>query len=333
MGSSATGPSQTGEGGTADGGKSRLGTSVYSIVAVPSPAPQRRVFRPARRVSWGTRLFAFLVLMLAIGTAGAFFVVLLPQRVAALAQLEGNELSIAQKGAADVSTSVTGLWNDLAAKGSMSLSPDQLVQDLALSRRTETSADTTLGHVQAGETYLAQIDGIPFQLHTPAIVATDRPVILHLEKTLGAAIKLAHGATLQLTIAQHLSQDAATLNGSLAASLNSRDWSAAARTAATLVTDVKTQEDAAADPETLLDPLWSKWMDAMIAYANTAQQYSLASGGGQTQTAQQLNRALAAAHDQIGAALAAAQNNAAVWQAKTVQPLIETTTKELAAGS
>ena len=53
------------------------------------------MFRPARRVSWGTRIFALLVFLVAVGAIGAFLAVLLPQQVAKLAQMEGNELVLA----------------------------------------------------------------------------------------------------------------------------------------------------------------------------------------------------------------------------------------------
>ena len=65
------------------------------------------MFRPARRVNWGTRIFAFLVLLLAVGAIGAFLEVMLPQQVAKLAQLEANELMLARQGTSDVNTSVT----------------------------------------------------------------------------------------------------------------------------------------------------------------------------------------------------------------------------------
>jgi hypothetical protein len=170
-------------------------------------------------------------------------------------------------------------------------------------------------------------------LHPAAISASDRPALLHLEQSLGAAIKLAHGATLQLTIAQHVNQDAQTLAGPLGQSLAAHDWTTASRTAANIQQDLKSEETPAADPEALLDPLWTAWMDGMIGYANSAQQYSLASAAGQTQSAQQLARAMAAASDRAGAAMAAAQAGAPAWQQKTVQPLVDTLRKELAAGS
>jgi hypothetical protein len=98
--------------------------------------------------------------------------------------------------------------------------------------------------------------------------------------------------------------------------------------------DLKTQQPPASDPEALLDPLWSKWVDAMLAVANSAQQLSLASAGGQSQQAQQASRSLDAARAQLTATFAAAQNDAAAWQAKTIQPLLDTVASEkLAAGA
>jgi hypothetical protein len=291
------------------------------------------VFRPARRVSWGTRIFAGLVFILAVGAVAAFVILVLPSQIATLSQSEARELRTGRQATADVSASVATLWGDVASKGSLSLPDDRLNRDLALSQATEKAAEDALGHVQAAESYLAQIDGIPFQLHPAAISASDRPALLHLEKSLGAAIKLAHGATLQLTIAQHVNQDAQTLAGPLSQSLAAHDWTAASRTAASIQQDLKFQETPAADPEALLDPLWTTWMDAMIGYASSAQQFSLTSAAGQTQSAQQLARAMAAANDRTGAAMAAAQAGAPAWQQKTVQPVVDTLRKELAAGS
>ena len=74
---------------------------------------------------------------MAVGAIGAFLEVLLPQQVAKLAEMEGNELVQARKGTADVNTAVAGLWADLAPKGSMTLSADRMTEDLALAKRTE----------------------------------------------------------------------------------------------------------------------------------------------------------------------------------------------------
>jgi hypothetical protein len=301
-------------------------------VALPRPAPQRRIFRPSRSTSWATRIFAVLVLVLAVGAMGAVVEVVLPQRVASLAGLEASEMVTARKSTSDVGAGVNTLWTELAAKGSMNLPNDRLTQDLATSQALEKSQGDALSHVQAAEAYITQTQAIPFQLHTPAFIATDRPALTHLEKALAPAASLAHAATLQLTIAQHMGKDLTTL-ANLKASLNSRDWAGASRTAASLATDVKAQQQAVADTEALVDPLWSKWMDAIITYAGAAQQYSLASASGQPGSARQFANQMSAANDQINATLAAAQGGAAAWQAKMVQPLITTMTTELAAGS
>ena len=289
------------------------------------------VFRPARRVSWATRIFAVLVLLLAAGAIGAFLEVVLPQRVAQLAQLEGNELAQARKGAADSGTAVGGLWLDISAKGGISLTADQLSKDLALAKATEKSADEALSHVQAAQTYMSQADGLPFQFHSPSFIAADRPALQHLDKALQATIKLTHGATLQLTVAQHLIQDAQTISGSLYPSLGARAWTDAARTASALTTDLTSQQAPVSDPEALLDPLWSKWLDAMVAVATSAKQLSLASAAGQSQQAQQASRGLEAAKAQLVATFAEAQNGTAAWHAKVVQPLLDTISKERAA--
>jgi hypothetical protein len=289
------------------------------------------VFRPARRVSWATWIFAILVLLLAGGAVGAFLEVVLPQRVAQLAQSEAGELALARKGATDASTAVEGLWTEISAKGGISLSADQATKDLALAQATEKSADDALSHVKAAETYMSQADGLPFQFHSPAFIAADRPVLQHLDQALQATIKLTHAATLQLTLAQHLNQDALTISGSLTTSVNARAWTDAARTASALTTELKAQQPPVSDPEALLDPLWSKWVDAMLAVATSTQQLSLASAGGQTQQAQLASRNLAAAWGQLASTFADAQKGAPAWQAKTVQPLLDTIAREKSA--
>jgi hypothetical protein len=282
-------------------------------------------------VSWGTRIFAALVFFLAVGALAAFVVLVLPQQIATLSQSEAKELATARQGATDAGASADALWTAVGKTGSMSLSADRLQQEISRAQLTEKTAEDALGHVQLAEGYLAQIDGIPFQLHASAVVSTDRPTLLHLEKALSAVIKLAHGATLQLTIARHVNQDIQTIAGPLNQSLAAHDWATVSRTAATIQQDLKSQETPAADPEALLDPLWTNWMDAMVGYAATAQQYSLSSAAGQSQTAQQLARGMAVATDQIGAAFRAAQANAQAWQQKTVEPLRDSFLKELAA--
>ena len=193
------------------------------------------MFRPARRVSWGTRIFALLVFLVAVGAIGAFLEVLLPQQVAKLAQMEANELVLARTGTTEVNTAVAGLWADLSPKGAMGLSPDRLSADLALAKRTERSADDALSHVQAAQAYMAQADGLPFQFHAPTFIAPDRAAAQHLEKALTTSIKLSHAATLQLTLAEHMSQNSQSL-ASMNASLSARDWTNAARTASTRAT-------------------------------------------------------------------------------------------------
>jgi hypothetical protein len=286
------------------------------------------VFRPARRVSWATRIFAFLVLVLAAGAIGAFLEVVLPQRVAQLAQSEGAELALARKGTADVSTAVAGLWTEISAKGGISLSDDQLSKDLALAKATEKSADDALSHVQAAQSYMAQADGLPFQFHSPAFIAADRPTLQHLGNALQASVKLTHGATLQLSVAQHLNQDAQTISNQLYPYLNARQWTDAARTASALTTDLTTQQVPAADPEALLDPLWGKWVEAMLSVASNAKQLSLAAAAGQTQQAQIASRNLDVAKAQLASSFADAQNGAEAWKAKTVQPLLDTIARE-----
>ena len=271
------------------------------------------------------------MLLLAGGAVGAFLEVVLPQRVASLAQSEASELALARKGAGEVNTAVGRLWAEVAAKGGISLPADQLARDLALAKDTEKAADDALGHVQAAQTYMAQADGLPFQLHSPAFIATDRPALQHLDKALQAAVRLTHAATLQLTLAQHLIQDAQKISGTLDPSLSAKSWTDAARAASALTTDLKAQQAPVSDPEALLDPLWTKWVDAMLAVVTNAQQYSLASAANQTQLAQQASRSLAAARAQLAATYAAAQNGAPVWQAKSVQPLLDTVAKEAAA--
>jgi hypothetical protein len=290
------------------------------------------VFRPARRVNWSTRIFAFLVLVLAVGAIGAFLEVMLPQQVAYLAQSEANELSLARKGTADVNISVNTLWTDLSPKGSMSLSADRMTADLALSQQTEKAAADALGHVQAAQAYMAQADGLPFQFHQPAFIATDRPAVQHLEKGLDAAVKLSHAATLQLTLAKHLSQDSGTLV-QLNARVDARAWADAASIASTLATDLRSQQVAVTDPEALLDPLWGKWVDAMVAVTIDAQQLALHSAANQTPLAQQDARTLAAARAQLPASFAAAQGGAPAWQKQTIQPLLDSLATELTAGS
>jgi hypothetical protein len=302
-------------------------------VALPRPAPARRVFRPARRVSWGTWIFVIVVLLITIGALGAFLQVVLPQRVAQLALSEAGELALARKGTAAVSTNVSSLWVDISAKGAMSLSDTQLAQDLALARSADAAANDALGHVQLAQSYMAQADGLPFQLHSPAFIASDRPALLHLGNALQASLKLTHAAILQLTLAQQVTQDAQKISTTLDPPLNSHAWADAARAASTLSDDLKPQQVSAGFADALLDPLWGSWIDAMVSVVTNAQQYALASAANQTQVAQQSASSLATARQQVAASFTAAQKGAAAWQAKTIQPQLDTVTRETAAGS
>ena len=304
----------------------------YLFVALPRPSPARLVFRPARRVSWGTRIFAFIVLIAAIAAIGGFLEVFLPQQLASVARAEAGELQQARAGTSNVDTSLTRLWSDLSKSG-VALSDDQLATELALAKQTENNASTALGHVQAAQAYIAQADGMPFQFHTPGFVTSDRPALDHLTKSLNSASKLAHAATLQIQFAQSMNQNLRTL-GDLNNSLNAHDWVGGARTAANLAPTIKLQQGPVSNPDALLDPLWSKWVDSVVAVVLDAHQYCLAAAQGQSQATQQDAALLASARAQQAAAMAAAQSGAAAWQSKTIQPLLDTVSREAsAAGS
>jgi hypothetical protein len=274
-----------------------------------------------------------LVLLIAVGALGAFLEIMLPQRVAQLAQSEAGELALARKGTAEVSTSISHLWADISVKGSMSLSDAQLTQDLALAKGAEKAADDALGHVQLAQSYMAQADGLPFQLHAAAFIATDRPALQHLDKALQASLKLTHAAILQLTLAQQVTKDVEKISTTLDPALNAHLWADAARASSALAEDLKPQQVSAAFADALLDPLWATWIDAMVAVVTSAQQYSLAAAANQSQSAQQSAQKLAAARQQMAAGFAAAQNGAPAWQVKTIQPVLDTVTRETAAGS
>jgi len=187
--------------------------------------------------------------------------------------------------------------------------------------------------VQAAQAYIAQAEGMPFQFHSPSFVTNDRAALDHLNKALNAASKLAHGATLQIIFAQNMNQNLRTL-GDLNNSLNAHDWAGGARIASALAPAIKLQQGPVSNPDTLLDPQWSKWLDAMLSVVLDAQQYCLAAAQGQSQLAQSNATLLASARAQQAAALSGAQNGAAAWQAKTIQPLLDTGSHEAtAAGS
>lgn len=303
-------------------------------MALPRPASQRRVFRPTRRVSWGTRILAVLILVAAVGATAAFLVVILPARVADLGRQEAQELDAARSGAATVEQSLSGLFNDLSPAGPFALSADRLATDLALARTTEKQAGDALAHAQASRVYLLEADGVPFQLHSPLFVSGDRPAALHLEAGLQTAVRLAHAATLQFSLAQTVAADQQAWTGQLAPALASRAWASAARTAASLQVQLKSEQLGVANPDALLDPLWGKWIDARFAYTLTAQSYALNAASGQTITAQELQGTLNSQAAQIQAALAAAQRGVGSWTQRTIQPLLATAAQELgAAGS
>jgi hypothetical protein len=275
-------------------------------------------------VSWGTRIFAFLVLLLAIGTVGAFLLVVLPARVGELGRDEAHELSLAQDEARTVDEQLVQLWADIGTSGGLNMPQDRVTDVLNRAKALERQADDALAHAEAARTYLVQADGVPFQLHAPTFVAADQPRIQGLESGLQAAIRLAHGAFLQMTVSGHVQADYATLSGQLMPSIQAGAWTPAARAASDLQIRLKTDQQDSQDPETLIDPLWARWIDAMSAYAFTAQHYALAAAANDSRTAQQLARTMAANADQMAAARAAAIAGGPAWQLKTVKPLLDT---------
>jgi hypothetical protein len=266
---------------------------------------------------------------MAVGSIGAFLEVFLPQQIASLARLESSEMQLARKGAADANTSANALWTDLS-KGSIGLSDQQLATDLSLAKQTQKTASDALTHAQAAQAYMAQADGMPFQFHSPAFVVTDRPALAHLQNALTGASRLATAASLQIAIAQNMNQNNASVSA-LNASLVAHDWSGGARTASTLAASVRLQQSSAADADALLDPLWGKWIDGMESVAIDAQQYCLASAQNQSSLIAQDAALLASARNQMENALTTAQNDAAAWQTKAIQPLLQALARETAA--
>jgi hypothetical protein len=298
-------------------------------VALPRSA-QRHAFRPRRSVPLGTKIFAGLVFLLAVGTVGAFVAVVLPGRVATLAQAEATELETSKKGAAAAADSLKQVWTDVAPVGMLALSSVQVGQEFALATTADKATADARSHLIAAESHSTEAAGVPFQIKAPGFIKTDQPAMKHLDKALLIASKLSNGARLQLDLAKHAQNDAAVID-QLNASLQARAWGQVTKTAADLQQALNSDQRAGSNPEALLDPLWAKWMDAMAAYANTAQQYALASASGQTASAQQLGRALAAAGDRLAAARDAAQKNAPTWHQTTVKPLLDSLASELAA--
>ena len=291
-------------------------------MALPRPVSARRVFRPTRRASWGTRILAALILLTAIAATAAFVAVVLPARLADLGVREGQELGAAEGEAATVQGSLAVLFGEMNAAGPFALPSDRLASDLALARTTEKQAGDALGHAQAAGAYLADAGGVPFQLHPPAFLKTDQPSASQLQTSLQAAVKLAHAATLQLTLAQTVAADEQARNGQLAPALASRSWASAARAAASLQAQLRSEQLGAANPDALLDPLWARWIDARYAYALTAQSYALNAASGQALTAQELLSTMSSQAAQVQATLAAARRDAAPWAQRSIEPLL-----------
>src|SRR2546430_11109407 len=113
---------------------------------------------------------------------------------------------------------------------------------------------------------MGQADGLPFHLHSPAFIATDRPALQHLDRALQATLKLTHAAVLQLTLAQQVTQDAQQISTKLDVALNARLWADAARSASTLPDDLKPQQVSAGLPTRCSircgragSMAWSRW--------------------------------------------------------------------------
>jgi hypothetical protein len=302
---------------------------VSSFVALPKPASPHHVFRPTRRVSWATRIFAILVLLGAIGATVAIVLVILPARIAALAASEAQEMTTARSESATAGQSLQTLWADLGPAGPFPLTADKLAADLSLAQTTEKQANDALTHLDAARTYLTQAAGVPFQLHAPAFVQQDQPQANHLDAGLQAAVKLAHAASLQLALAQSSSTETQLQSQQLGPALAAHNWASAVHIAAGLETDLQAQQLAAANPDALLDPLWGKWFEARFAYSQAAQEYALNAASGQTVTAQQLQATMNAQATQVAATLNAAQQDASAWQLKTYTPLLKTISDEL----
>jgi hypothetical protein len=269
---------------------------------------------------------AALILLIAIAVTAAFVAVVLPARVADLGQREATELGAARSGAATVHGSLSVLLEDIDTTGSFALPANRLASDLTLAATTEKQASDALGHAQAAGAYLDDAASVPFQFRTPAFLEADRPAAAHLQAGLQASLRLAHAVTLQLTLAQTVAADQQAWNGQLAPALASRSWAAAARAAASLQTQLKSEQLGAANPDALLDPLWGKWIDARFAYALTAQSYALNQASGQTITARDLQATLNSQAAQIQSALAAAQQDAPGWTQRTIEPLLASAT-------
>jgi hypothetical protein len=264
---------------------------------------------------------------------GGFLLVILPNKTADLKTSASHEVATAQQATTAVGQSVTTLWADITPTGSIALSSDKVTTDQAQAQSAEKAADDANSHVQAADAILLQVDAIPFQFRTPAFVPADRATLGHLDKAVQSARRLAYAVSLQMAIAQHAQVDLNTVTTTLKPALAARNWVLVARTAASIQDDLKAQRDQALSQETLLDPLWSKWLDTLAGYDYTAQQLALASSSGQATAAQGLKRTLDQEDAQVATAWTAAQAGNAAWQQSTVQPILDGLAKELAAAA
>lgn len=280
------------------------------------------MFRPTRRVSALTWVMTLLALVAAAGATAAFLVVILPSRLATLGTEEASELSTGRAGAAAVATSNASVWADLNPGGPFALSADKVTADLALAATAQKQANDALTHVQNASAYLTEAAGVPFQFHVPAYLKTDRPEAAALQANLVAAQNLSQAAVLQLTFSQTVAADQQIQSNQLDPALAQRRWADAARAAASLQTALQSEQLAATNQYALLDPLWSAWVNARFAYAQTAQSYALNAASGQSITAQQLQQTLATEAQQIQAAQLAAVKDVSTWAASKITPLL-----------
>jgi len=267
-------------------------------------------------------LIAVMLLLLGASIA-AFLLVGLPMRAASLAQSEASELAAGRAGALSIQQSLSTLWAEIGPAGSPGLAGERVDADLVLAQKLEKATDEAAAHVHAAQTYLADALSGPLQFHPAGQLVQDKTALAHLDKAFQEARRLAHAATLQLTIAQHAVSDRKRISEQLDPSLNARAWTNAARAASELQNDLTAQRDAAANPENLLDPLWGKWLDALADYTFTAQQLSLASAAGQNRTAAELAARLPGLAAQIDASARSAKGAAPSWHGKTIQPILD----------
>src|SRR5207245_4405659 len=193
-------------------GKRWLPGSVITLVAEGLPR-QKRVYRPALKVCWGTRGAAVLMLSLAGVGFGGFLLVILPKQSADLGTTAATQVVAAEQSTGQVGRSVTTLWGGITPTGSVLLSPDKATTGLAAAQAAEKAADAANTDIQAGLAVLLQADGIPFQLSPPAYIAPDRATLGHLDKVVQSSRRLAYAASLQFAIAQHAQQDQASVAG------------------------------------------------------------------------------------------------------------------------